>query len=87
MPGDILIYSGKSNCKVDEFTKGAGIYIYLGDNKYISATADGIKISVADGYTRYPLKDDLQSIYVTDMVAQMNGQAFFTVMRPAQVMN
>ena len=87
MPGDIVLYSGASNCKVDDFTQGAGIYIYLGDNKYISATEEGIKMTFGDGYTRYPLKDDLETIYVTDIVAQLNGQAFFTVMRPAQVMD
>ena len=86
MPGDIILYSGKSNCKVTEFTQEAGMFIYLGDNTYISANADGLITTFGDGYTRSFLKDDLQKIFVTDMVAQLNGKGVFITLRPAQNM-
>ncbi|MBR2473112.1 MAG: InlB B-repeat-containing protein [Clostridia bacterium] len=86
-PGDILTTSGHNRGDIRNYNADAKTYLYIGDSKFLTINSYGkLQTIYADGYTQYFLKTTRSEIYLTDLLAQLPGEACYFILRPAQIM-
>ena len=86
-PGDILTTSGHNRGDIRNYNADAKTYLYIGDSKFLTINSYGkLQTIYADSYTQYFLKTTRSEIYLTDLLAQLPGEACYFILRPAQIM-